>query len=784
MVMADEQAESRITVDKPGGRDGSRRGPAGWVLPLIGLLILGVLWSFRGEVTEESDLPADLGAAEPVTTTTMPPLEGDLSIGWVAIDLPGEGAIVEILSSRFGLFAVGTDGHQASVWKSSDGVIWGLVGTENEAFAGAEVNALVETDSGLVAVGAWTDTTAREPEAEWVYGRERRRPAVWLSIDGETWERIPDDLIERSAGDRSPTLEARRLGSMNDVVVWEGRLVAVGWSSSADHLGAAWVADMDGRAWKPATRGLTGSGTAFTEVSSVTVVDQGLVAVGSVLSRPSVWLSQDAMTWSVPYPNALGTQRHDRPLEVTAGPAGLVAIGPHQQRFSDYVEPPARAYSVIWLSRDGEEWLRLEPEELTGVILGDVIAEDPWLVAVGVHAVDITERPGVWYSATGAEWQAIDLGTEDHQWGDSKVHAIARGGPGLVAGGTLEGKPEVWLWSPHGPVVVTESVWVRPATGRWAFRAALDPGFPTWSIGETPGGYAAAYRGFVRTSLDGLAWETLPIEELGLPADGRYEAPVIINETAYLVNENGSIWSSPGGRFWTLLADGFSGWLEGPRPGRNDELLLLEHPRYHFGEENQFRIWRSVDGVNWSELPLPAVEFVQDVSSVGDRYILLGASYDGRPSLWASTQDGGWDPVELSAEYVAHEGFAEVNGRLLMAVSDSWGWEGQVATTRILTTSDGERWEMSDMEFAGWPTEIGGWDGSRVFMILDTTEPGRSNPKFAMWSSADGMEWTQLGALPAFADSWPRILSTRAALRIVFESEQHSGIWEWVPPAG
>jgi len=784
MVMTDEQAESRITVDQPGGRDAFRRGPAGWLLPLIGMLVLGAIWSFRGEVTQDAGPADDLEAVELVTTTTTLALEGDLSSGWIAIDLPGEGAIVEILSSRFGLFAVGTDGDQASLWRSSDGIIWDLVGTENGAFAGSEINALVETESGLVAVGAWTDTTAREPEADRVYGRERRLPAVWLSVDGETWERIPDDLIGRSAGDNSPTLEARRLGSMNDVVVWEGQLVAVGWSSSADHQGAAWFADLDGRSWKPATRGLAGSGKAFTEVSSISVVDRGLVAVGSILSRPSVWLSHDSMTWSVAYPDALGTQRHDRPVEVTAGTAGLVAIGAHQQLTGNFVEP-ARAYSVIWLSRDGEDWLRLEPEELAGVVLEDVIAEDPWLLAVGAHAVGMSERPGVWYSATGAEWKAIDLGTEDHQWGDSKVHAIVRGGPGLVAGGTLEGRPEVWLWSPHGPVAMKESVWVRPATGRWAFRSALDQGFPTWSIGETPGGYVAAYRDSVRTSLDGLAWETLPIEEAGLVADRNYQAPVTINETAYLVNENGSIWSSPDGRFWTLLADSFSGWLEGPRPGRNDELLLLEHPRYHFGEEeDQFRIWKSVDGVNWSEVPLPAVEFIQNVGVVGDRYILFGWSSGGRPSLWASTQDGGWDPVELSAEFESLE-IAEVNGRLLMAVSDGRGPEGEEGTTRILTTSDGVRWGMSDMEFAGWPIEIGGWDDSRVFMILDsTTEPGRLNPKFTMWSSVDGLEWTQLGALPAFADSWPRILSTRSALRIVIESEQNHGIWEWVPPAG
>lgn len=775
--MTDEQAGSRVSVEWPSGGRHPQRRPNGWLIPLVAVLVSGSLWSFRGEVTPDASQSIDLDSFELVTTTTDPPLEGDLSRGWVAIDLPGEGAIVEIVSSRFGLFAVEADRDQTSLWRSSDGIVWDLAQTDPGFSSGAEINAIVETELGLVAVGAWTEVGS-DPYSEWGFVRERREPAVWLSVDGETWERVTDDQIERSVEDGSPTDDDQHLGAMSDIVVWEGRLVAVGWSSSRNHHGAAWVADLDGRNWKVATKGLTGAGTMFTEVTGVSAFDGGLVAVGSTLSRPSVWASPDAMTWSIIEPrDSFGNLQFDRPVQVTIGGAGLVAVGAHQRMTQEYVDPPGRGYSIVWLSRDSEEWLRLTPEQLDGVFLEDAIAVDPWLVAVGVQGDGYSTQPGVWYSTSGAEWQGVDLGLDGYEWGESTVNAIVRGGPGLVAGGTVQGKPELWLWASEGSVEIPDSAWVRPDPGRWVLRSEFDSDFPTRSIGVTPSGYVAIDQRAMLTSVDGVNWASVPLEDVGLKPERSYSTPVTIYGIAYLVDESGVLWSSSDGRSWVRLAEGFTGRLEGPKPGRNGELLLFEHPKWDGEEDERVRLWRSADGVRWTEVSLPTLDRISGIDFVGDRYVLRARSEVG-PVWWVSTLEGEWDLMELDQEIEFTGQVARIGDRLLMPAWTVF----DMAVLRVATTSDGLNWDLSDTDFEGWSNEIVQY-GSGVAMIVETSEPGYM-PRFTMWNSVDGVQWTELGPLPAYRDFWPRVLADLETITVVIESGERSSLWEWVPPAG
>ena len=423
MDMAEDQTGSRVTVMQPARPAGRTRRPARWPLPLIVALVCGALWLLRGEANpDRPDSPA-LDAVGLSTTTTLQPIEGDLFAGWVSIDLPGSGEVVDMLDSRFGLLAVAVDGERSSLWRSHDGIVWELVPDEAGVFVGAEVNALVETESGIAAVGGRIVEEVNPDD----FTTEQTRPAVWLSVDGVDWERIPDDRIafpvDRTSPDVTPVP-----GSMSDVVVWEEHLVAVGWSTSREHFGAAWVSDLDGQSWKAAPKGLIGSEKAFTEVNAVSVVEGRLVAVGTTLSRPIVWSSPDAMTWSIAKSeSALGSRLHERPAQVAAGGVGVVAIGVHRRLVGPYLDPQEETQSIIWLSSDSEEWLRLEPEELDGVVLEDVMAAQPWLLAAGCRGDGFTTEPGVWFSTTGAEWHGVDLGTSHPGWGESRVNVIARG---------------------------------------------------------------------------------------------------------------------------------------------------------------------------------------------------------------------------------------------------------------------------------------------------------------------------------------------------------------------
>jgi len=692
----------------------------------------------------------------------------------VAIDLPGSGEIVEIISSRFGLFAMGVDGEGASLWRSADGVAWDLVDVDEGLFANAEMHAMAETDSGLVAVGARRDPSlALYDDSGNV--EESRRPAVWLSPDGATWERLPDEKIGRSIADVAAPGDDRFLGAMSDVVVWEGRLVAVGWGGSNEHHGAAWVADIDGVTWELAGAGLAGIGTAFTEVTSVSVTDRGLVAVGSTMSKPSVWVSEDAMTWSWVEPSTgLGTSLQEWPVQVTSGGVGIVAVGNHGRAttlFSRRWNP----YAVTWVSRDGEEWVRLAPEELEGVMFEGVIAADPWLVAAGSGATRFSTRPGVWYSTTGAEWSGVDLAVEGYERGESTVNTIAQGGPGLVAGGTLQGNPELWVWSSDGSVELSATAWARPDPGRWVLRSELGRDFPVWSIGVVPSGYVAVGEDAVWVSPDGAAWEPVPFEETGLAPGRWYSAPVTIDGTVYMVDDS-TIWSSPGGRFWTSLGGGFEGHLEGPRAGPSGALVLVEHPDT---EDQPTRLWRSSDAVRWTEVPLPAVDWIDDVGFVGSRYFLVGWSQG--PHLWVSAEEGSWEAVELDGGLENSRGMVELDGRLLLPVVI----DQEYSVTRILSSTDGLNWEPSETEFTGWLDQIVR-TGPGVAMLIFQGAPGWGlwDLSIAVWSSQDGVQWTELGPLPADPESWGQLLPGTGAITVIIENAGRASLWEWVPPAG
>ncbi|MGZ8753657.1 MAG: hypothetical protein ACXW15_00565 [Acidimicrobiia bacterium] len=64
----------------------------------------------------------------------------------MAIDLPGTGEVVEIVDTRFGLMAVGIDDAGTTLWTSSNGITWDQATASDGHLAGAEVNALVETE--------------------------------------------------------------------------------------------------------------------------------------------------------------------------------------------------------------------------------------------------------------------------------------------------------------------------------------------------------------------------------------------------------------------------------------------------------------------------------------------------------------------------------------------------------------------------------------------------------------------------------------------------------------
>ena len=169
----------------------------------------------------------------------------------------------------------------AAVWTSSDGVEWSRVAHDEAVFGASSqvrMRSVAVEGSGLVAVGV-EDRGPMGPAA-----------AVWTSVDGITWSRVPDEG------------SVFLFSEMNSVAAGGPGLVAVGTNDSDAEV---WTS-VDGSTWARVPRDdTTLGGLGFQSMVSVTVGGPGLVAVGAdeslePLNGPdaAVWTSADGITWS------------------------------------------------------------------------------------------------------------------------------------------------------------------------------------------------------------------------------------------------------------------------------------------------------------------------------------------------------------------------------------------------------------------------------------------------------------------------------------------------------
>jgi hypothetical protein len=220
-----------------------------------------------------------------------------------------------------GLVAVGSDGDleqtaDAVVWTSVDGITWSRVPHDEEVFGGAggqQMTSVTAAGPGLVAVGSDGLGSIDNGPAQVA--------AVWTSVDGITWSRVPhDEEVFGGVGGQQ----------MTSVTVGGPGLVAVGSDGDA----VVWTS-VDGLTWSrvPHDEEVFG-GAGGQQMTSVTAGGPGLVAVGSdgdleQTADAAVWTSDDGITWSrVPHDEEVfGGERYQVMMSVTDAGPGLVAVG-------------------------------------------------------------------------------------------------------------------------------------------------------------------------------------------------------------------------------------------------------------------------------------------------------------------------------------------------------------------------------------------------------------------------------------------------------------------------
>jgi hypothetical protein len=309
------------------------------------------------------------------------------------------------------------------VLTSPDGVTWSRVPHDETVFGGGDMSMRSVTvgGPGLVAVGWDGGILADTPDVD---------AAVWTSVDGVTWSRVPHDE------------EVFGAAFMNSVTAGGPGLVAVGMDGPwGDGDAAVWTS-VDGITWNrvPHDEAVFG-GVDSQVIHDVTAWGSGLVAVGNDGGRgpwdnnpennAAVWTSLDGVNWS----RVLGLGANPVMLSVTAGGPGLVAVG------ADW-SPEELAETPVWTSPDGVTWTRVPDDMTVRGFMTSVTAGGPGLVAVGSH---ISETTTVWTSVDGITWtRAPRDDTAFGSWPDW-TYDVTVGGPGLVAVGNLGGDAAVWV---------------------------------------------------------------------------------------------------------------------------------------------------------------------------------------------------------------------------------------------------------------------------------------------------------------------------------------------------
>ncbi|MGI9610293.1 MAG: hypothetical protein ACR2NL_08350 [Acidimicrobiia bacterium] len=367
---------------------------------MIGLLIGGVVWLTRDSPGNDViDQPTVTSIPTPTTPPTTLAESTSTTLGELVL-IPGTWSRVPHDETVFGgpsrqgmssvtvggpgLVAVGSDGPDGAVWTSVDGVVWSRVPHDQAIFDRAQMSSVTAWGPGLVAVGGSDDGAA-----------------VWASVDGVVWSRVDHD--ESVFGG----------ASMKSVTVGGPGLVAVGWDTTLDthRADAAVWTSVDGLVWSRVPHDESVFGGDDRQVMyDVTAGGPGLVAVGADGDEPwdnslgqdaAVWTSVDGIVWSrVPHDESVFGGNTPAMFSVTAGGPGLVAVG-----FSGYsagLDPAA-----VWTSVDGIVWSRV-PGPVGNRTFLDVTVAGSGLVAVGFGAEVWTSPDGVNWSRVPENGKGFD----------------------------------------------------------------------------------------------------------------------------------------------------------------------------------------------------------------------------------------------------------------------------------------------------------------------------------------------------------------------------------------
>jgi hypothetical protein len=393
-------------------RSGYVIAAAAAVVVLILLVIPALL--FGGTNPPADDEQPTTTNSDSVTTTATPTtlaIEGLAPVtSWTRVGgevMAPVAGMFSMTSTSNGIIAVGFDPGEedfrqnGAVFMSKDGLTWIRHGEDDpDLNLGAILMyGVTEGGPGYVAVGmGCEDDTA--PCAAY--------PTVWTSIDGTEWTRSgPDPVVFGESGAMLDVIETQH------GLLAAGTIGSDGPDGAYLSAPAVWLSQ-DGLTWERVLDGEpTDVSTISPGINALTEGPDGRVlAVGEIMATDGtlmagVWMSNDGRTWEHVNDPALVTRtgKHLAMFDVVHGPTGFVAVGNE-----------GNADAAIWHSIDGLTWTRVDTtaqafggtESLSGVA-----ATEDGFVVTGDHGFTTTMNSHVrlWTSPDGLIWnRVLDLG--------------------------------------------------------------------------------------------------------------------------------------------------------------------------------------------------------------------------------------------------------------------------------------------------------------------------------------------------------------------------------------
>jgi hypothetical protein len=443
-----EQDAERVTYPAP--RRHRRLAIAGASAIFVGVLI-GVAFlisSLQEEAppvvtqptspSSPTSLPTPASTIPPETSTTVTTavVTGYTgAFGWVEVTSPaltGSKRAMAVAQHEGSYFMVGSDGGEAAVWRSEDGLSWSQIADLNSQGPGDHtLKDVVSYRDGLVAVG---ESLVDEGDD---YASE---PLILISPDGVEWQQVDTggDLVS---------------AWITSVATRGDRLIAAGEG--------IWISD-NGYDWKlsyelPSTHRAYG----------VAASERGIVVVGQSFSRISdgfIRWSADGEEWTtIPgrtlHPDGLNTLMYT----VAATSDGFVAGGGGGED-DGWTSDGGLAASdaAVWVSEDGLAWDLVPREE--GQLKGPFGEWTNGFADTGETLIAVgTEMKSDWQDAGGLVWESIDGGTTWERVGDpdalfsssdgwnSIEDVLFHDGTLIAVGIRLDDAAGVWLGSPSAP---------------------------------------------------------------------------------------------------------------------------------------------------------------------------------------------------------------------------------------------------------------------------------------------------------------------------------------------